>query len=103
MVVDRGHQALSRCLHGDIPVTGQPVRQVPAIEHSSVSGVWNVEPGRMCLFEDRPQQLDHIGAAGDGVGHREIPQEGKCLGSRVEDSLAAVVGRLWDDPWASSL
>jgi hypothetical protein len=69
----------------DIPVTGQPVCQAPAVEHSSVSRVLNVEPWRIGLFEDRPKQLDHTGAAGDRVTHREIPQKRNRLGSRVED------------------
>ncbi|WP_405787421.1 hypothetical protein OG753_05685 [Streptomyces sp. NBC_00029] len=86
MAVDRGQQLASRCPNGGILITGQYRRRTPACEHGTVSRVLHLDLWRVGVFEDRPEQRDHAGAAGDGIGHREIPQERQRLDRRVEDS-----------------
>ncbi|MFE9491218.1 MULTISPECIES: hypothetical protein [unclassified Streptomyces] len=86
MAVDRCHQVASRCPHSGIPVTGKHVRHAPAVKHSSVSRLLHLDSGRIGVFQDRLQQLDHAGAIGDRVCHREIPQKRNRLDGRVEDS-----------------
>ncbi|WP_189762585.1 hypothetical protein [Streptomyces xanthochromogenes] len=86
MFVDRGHQLASRTPNRGIAITGQCVRDAPTAKHGTVSCVLHLDPWRIGVFEDRPQQLDDAGPAGDGVSHREIPQKRNRFDRRVGNS-----------------
>ncbi len=85
MAADRCRQVTGRCSHRRILVADQCVHRGPAAVYGLVGCMLHVELRRIAVVEDRLQQFDHAGPAGDAVRRCEVPQKRNRCDSRIED------------------